>query len=558
MPYFNAPVVYEPGVGLSARGVPIAGGTGATAFNQLQDATDVDILAINAPLANAISQLTPKNSPVLTGTPSAPTAPPGTSTAQLATTAFAVTAANAAVANLIGAAPSTLDKIDELAAALGNDANYAVAVAAQIANLQAGVNTKSPGGPTVAITTSTTITAAAHDGRNLDVTSATDLVITLNSATTLVAGFGVMRRGTGDVTFDGTATLVGAAAVLNDDCPRLAVIPTSVAGTFEVVAMPAGAGATNAADLLDIDSIDLPTVNGPLADRFDEIDAALGAATAGTLGALTSSGNTLGSVLTFTPATGLTGTMTWKRDGVAISGATSLTYTLVEDDIGGKVIRPHFVPTSFTPGSVTTGAAAPAGSLSITTPAVAGENLTAGGYLFYKVLFDRANGTNDPHPTNPGVVGPTLVGGMARQNATVPSPITLSGTDNIETTGDWGATFSILELAKFSIADNTSAVRFTFPADTTARKARIFLGTFGDSGAGQMGAVTVRFTLSDGSFTEQTAAPAVVDGSLAFAIYQATYSAASAAQTLTVSFEATNGTASAQMFVGMVSYDTVA
>ena len=60
-------------------------------------------------------------SPALTGTPTAPTAAAGTNTTQIATTAFVT----AAVASLVNSAPAALDTLKELAAALGNDANFA-------------------------------------------------------------------------------------------------------------------------------------------------------------------------------------------------------------------------------------------------------------------------------------------------------------------------------------------------------------------------------------------------------------------------------------------------
>lgn len=64
------------------------------------------------------------NSPTFTGIPLAPTAASGTNTTQIATTAFVRTE----VANLIASAPTALDTLDELAAALGDDANFATTV----------------------------------------------------------------------------------------------------------------------------------------------------------------------------------------------------------------------------------------------------------------------------------------------------------------------------------------------------------------------------------------------------------------------------------------------
>ena len=63
-------------------------------------------------------------SPAFTGTPSAPTATSGTNTTQIANTAFV----QAAIAALIDAAPGALNTLNELAAALGDDPNFATTV----------------------------------------------------------------------------------------------------------------------------------------------------------------------------------------------------------------------------------------------------------------------------------------------------------------------------------------------------------------------------------------------------------------------------------------------
>lgn len=70
------------------------------------------------------SKATLFTSPDLTGTPTATTAASGTNSTQLATTAFVSTA----VSNLVAAAPAALDTLNELAAALGNDANFSTTV----------------------------------------------------------------------------------------------------------------------------------------------------------------------------------------------------------------------------------------------------------------------------------------------------------------------------------------------------------------------------------------------------------------------------------------------
>ena len=76
-------------------------------------------------------------SPALTGTPTAPTAAGGTNTTQLATTAFVA----AAVARpVIDSAPGALDTLNELAAALGDDANFSTTITNSIAAVQSDVD----------------------------------------------------------------------------------------------------------------------------------------------------------------------------------------------------------------------------------------------------------------------------------------------------------------------------------------------------------------------------------------------------------------------------------
>lgn len=74
--------------------------------------------------------------PTFTGTPAAPTAGAGTNTTQLATTAFVT----AAIAALVDGAPGAIDTLNELAAALGDDANFATTITNSIAAVQADVD----------------------------------------------------------------------------------------------------------------------------------------------------------------------------------------------------------------------------------------------------------------------------------------------------------------------------------------------------------------------------------------------------------------------------------
>lgn len=81
---------------------------------------------------NALALKAPLASPALTGAPTAPTAVQSTNNTQIATTAFV----KSAVAGLVGSSPKELDTLNELAAALGNDPNFATTVMNALAGKQ--------------------------------------------------------------------------------------------------------------------------------------------------------------------------------------------------------------------------------------------------------------------------------------------------------------------------------------------------------------------------------------------------------------------------------------
>ena len=91
---------------------------GTTAIAPSQNAV-FDALALKSNIA----------SPTFTGTPAAPTASAGTNTTQLATTAFVTTG----IANIVDSSPAALNTLNELAAALGDDANFSTTVTNSIA-----------------------------------------------------------------------------------------------------------------------------------------------------------------------------------------------------------------------------------------------------------------------------------------------------------------------------------------------------------------------------------------------------------------------------------------
>ncbi|PHP93682.1 phage tail protein [Pantoea agglomerans] len=88
-----------------------------------------DLMAKHIAAADPHKQYAPKESPVFTGTPKAPTPAAGNSSTLLATTAFV----QAAIAQLVASSPEALDTLNELAAALGNDPNFSATMMNQLA-----------------------------------------------------------------------------------------------------------------------------------------------------------------------------------------------------------------------------------------------------------------------------------------------------------------------------------------------------------------------------------------------------------------------------------------
>ncbi|HBN2762440.1 TPA: phage tail protein [Escherichia coli] len=101
-----------------------------------------DLMAKHVAANDPHTQYAPKVSPTFTGTPKAPTASAGNNSTQLANTAFV----QAAIAALVASSPAALDTLNELAAALGNDPNFATTMT----NALAGKMDKAANGSDIA------------------------------------------------------------------------------------------------------------------------------------------------------------------------------------------------------------------------------------------------------------------------------------------------------------------------------------------------------------------------------------------------------------------------
>ncbi|MCJ2751704.1 phage tail protein [Escherichia coli] len=110
----------------------------AKGFTQLSSATNStsETLAATPKAVKTVMDETnkkaPLNSPALTGTPTTPTATKGTNNTQIANTAFVMTA----IAALVDSSPDALNTLNELAAALGNDPNFATTMTNALAGKQ--------------------------------------------------------------------------------------------------------------------------------------------------------------------------------------------------------------------------------------------------------------------------------------------------------------------------------------------------------------------------------------------------------------------------------------
>lgn len=116
------------------------GAKGARTFTVRQLFTTADIIPISyggtgaSSSEGALANLkgAPLESPTLTGAPKAPTAAQTDNSTQIATTAFV----KAAITALINNSPAALDTLQELANALGNDANFSTTVLNALAGKQ--------------------------------------------------------------------------------------------------------------------------------------------------------------------------------------------------------------------------------------------------------------------------------------------------------------------------------------------------------------------------------------------------------------------------------------
>lgn len=143
-----------------------------------------DLMAKHIAANDPHTQYAPKASPTFTGTPKAPTAAAGNNSTQIANTAFV----QAAIAALVASSPAALDTLNELAAALGNDPNFATTMT----NALAGKMDKAANGKDIADVSEFLKNLGLGDAAKLGVAKNSDMQTSPGSAELLTTVAAVM------------------------------------------------------------------------------------------------------------------------------------------------------------------------------------------------------------------------------------------------------------------------------------------------------------------------------------------------------------------------------
>ena len=167
----------------------------------------------------ALDAKAPLASPALTGTPTAPTATAGTNTTQVATTAFVKTA----VDNLVSSAPAALDTLNELSAALGNDANFSTTVTNSLAAKAPLASPTFTG--TVTLPTGTVTSAMIADGTIVDADVNASAAIAQSKIANLTTDLAA-KAPLASPTFTGTVTVAASGVAFTDGTQTKAGVPS--------------------------------------------------------------------------------------------------------------------------------------------------------------------------------------------------------------------------------------------------------------------------------------------------------------------------------------------
>jgi hypothetical protein len=240
----------------------------------------------------ALDLKAPLASPALTGTPTAPTAAAGTNSTQLATTAYA----DAAVAALVDGAPALLNTLNELAAAISDDANFATTLTTSV-GLKANIDSPTFTG-TVTLPNGTVSTAMVADSAITSDKIADGTIVDADiNATAAIAQSKISGL---------TSDLADKAPLASPALTGVPTAPTAAANTdttqvATTAFAKAEADAAEAAAIAYADALDTDDVAEGTAQYFTDARAKTSAAellTGATLSNITITGNGSGLVIT--------------------------------------------------------------------------------------------------------------------------------------------------------------------------------------------------------------------------------------------------------------------
>jgi hypothetical protein len=233
----------------------------------------------------AASTYAPLASPALTGVPTAPTAAANTNTTQVATTAYVQTE----LTDLLNGAPGALDTLNELASALGNDANYSTTITTALAGklpLAGGTMTGAIAMGTNKITgmgTPTVSTDAATkgyvDGVTVAPSNLTGPITSVGSATSIASQTGTGTKFVVDTSPTLVTPVLGVATATSINGTTIPSTKTLVVTTDKISAL----AATTSAELAGVISDETGSGALVFATSPTLVTPALGTPASGTL-----------------------------------------------------------------------------------------------------------------------------------------------------------------------------------------------------------------------------------------------------------------------------------
>ena len=191
------------------------------------DDTEIGYLnGVTSAIQTQIDAKAPLASPALTGSPTAPTAAAADNSTKIATTAYADRAASNAASALVAASPAALDTLNELAAALGNDASFSTTMTNALAAKAPLASPTFTG--TVTLPTGTVTSGMILDGTIVDADINASAAIAQSKISGLSTSLG-LKANLAAPSFTGGVTVDASGVVFTDGVQNKAGVPSLTA-----------------------------------------------------------------------------------------------------------------------------------------------------------------------------------------------------------------------------------------------------------------------------------------------------------------------------------------